>query len=68
LFVVDKFEHLHDDFSQIFCFVFCQQKELGPALDQARTDFAKLHLAATADGPAKQPIPEPIDDNLVGTK
>lgn len=56
-------------FAQIVFFFCLQQKELGPALDQARTDFAKLHLAATADGPAKQPIPEePIDDNLVGTK
>ncbi|XP_059476904.1 ERC protein 2 [Neocloeon triangulifer] len=44
------------------------KNELGPALDQARTDFAKLHNAVIADLPSKQPISEPIDDNLVGTE
>ncbi|CAB3385795.1 Hypothetical predicted protein [Cloeon dipterum] len=40
------------------------KRELGVALDQARSDFAKLHTAAEG----KQPILDPIDDNLVSKK
>ncbi|XP_065349195.1 kinesin-1 heavy chain [Cloeon dipterum] len=40
------------------------KRELGVALAQARSDFAKLHSAAEG----KQPILDPIDDNLVSKK